>query len=104
MNKEVSPAPQPKEALSKPEKLLSEGTTGAQALLLLGLEPPKPDAPVLTVQKEQLFKHATEGISSDHRKRLTTASLNERDEFWKDTPVDGRMEKWRKNINVFLDG
>jgi serine/threonine protein phosphatase PrpC len=107
MNKEVRPAPVPKETQPKPEKLLSEATTGAQALVLLGLEPPKPDAPVLTVQKEQLqeqlLTHVREGIPADYKKRLTSASLHERQERWKDTPEDKRMETWRKDVNAFLD-
>src|SRR3954468_24374318 len=101
MNKEIRPAPQPKETLSKPEKLLSEATTGAQALLLLGLEPPKPNTPVLTVEEKQLFKHAMEGIPSDHKTRLKTASFNERDDYWEkktDIPKDKQMDEWRKNI------
>jgi hypothetical protein len=73
MNKEIRPTPMPIETQSKPEKLLSEATTGAQALVLLGLEPPEPGAPVLTVQKEQLITYAREGISADHKKRLTSA-------------------------------
>lgn len=94
MNKEISPAPYIEEALPKYEKVLSEATTGAQALLLLGIEPPRVDAAVLTVQKEELIKSAMEGIPPDHKKRLTDASFNERDECWKDTPVSERMEQW----------
>jgi hypothetical protein len=103
MNKEIGPAPHPKEALPKYEKLLSETTTGAQALLLLGIEPPKADAPVVVVRKEELLKSATDGIPKDQKKRLTDASFNESDEYWKDTPVDERMNIWRKTFTAFLD-
>ena len=105
MNTEVraTPAPQRKETLHRYEKLLGEATTGGQTLLLLGLEPPKPDAIVATVQIEQLRTNAIEGIPEDHKKRLTNASFNERDEYWKDTPEAERMQKWRKSTNEFLD-
>jgi len=99
---EAQPAPFAKETQPKPETLLSEATTGAQALLLLGLEPPQPGRPAITLQKEQLLKSATKGIPEEHKKRLTNASRNERDEFWKDTPEAERMEKWRKGMNGFL--
>jgi len=106
MNKEA-PVPGQKETQPKLEKLLSETTTGGQALVLLGIEPPASDKPVLLLQKEQkeqLLKSATEGIPADHKKRLATASLNERDEFWKDTPEAERMDKWRAGFNGFLEG
>jgi len=100
---EARPAPFAKEIPPKPERLLSEATTGGQALLLLGLEPSKPGAPAVVLQKEQLLRSATEGIPADHKKRLTTASLNEREKFWKNTPEAQRMETWRNGMNGFLD-
>lgn len=102
MNKEISPAPI-EETLPKYEKLLGEATTGAQALLLLGIDPPKHDALVPTLKKDELVKSATDGIPQDHKKRLTEASYNERDEYWKNTPANERMEKWRQGFNAFLD-
>ena len=117
MNTEKTPGPAPThtEIQPNPEKILGEATTGGQALILLGIEPPaaasfsSPLASVsgtrspITLEKERLLRSATDGIPDDHRKRLRSASLNERDEFWKGTPEAERMEKWRINVNGFLE-
>jgi hypothetical protein len=42
-------------------------------------------------------------IPSNHQEEINHASFNERHEFWKDTPESERMDRWRKDMNAFLN-
>lgn len=106
-NTEVS-RPAPVEVLRKPERLLNKETTGAQALMILGVEPSKAvDKIILNdTQKDNIRRCNETGIPSGHKEKINKASFNEREEYWenrKDIKKEERMNEWKRNINSFLD-
>ncbi len=95
-----------KEIQPKPEKLLNEPFTGAQALMLLGIKPPEKGKPVPQLKQTPIIEFANTGIPSEHKEKIRKASFNERDEYWakqKDVSPAERMSVWRKKMNDFLE-
>lgn len=97
----------PQEFLSKLEKLLRESNTGAQALMLLGLEPPKSSVPMPQLEPARIEELANHGLDAEFSKKITNASFNERAKYWTNKAPDKtyaeRMEEWRGSTNAFLN-
>ncbi len=65
-----------KEIQPKPEKLLNEPFTGAQALMLLGIKPPEKGKPVPQLKQTPIIEFANNGIPPEHKEKIRKASFN----------------------------
>lgn len=96
------PAP---EQLRKQEKLLSKPTAGAQAVMLLGIEP-KQSLNLEKDYKEDIKNLAEKGIPTSHKEKIKNASFNERNEYWEkktDISEADRLNVWKRSMDSFLD-
>lgn len=74
--------------------------------MLLGLEPPKPDESLPQLEPDRIKVVVNNRLAAEHSKKITKASFDERDEYWKtrtDVGEADRMKVWEKSMDAFLD-